>query len=466
MPFESLSERIQMSLRRVTGRGRLTENDIDEMMREIRLSLLEADVNYKVVKNFTAEVKQKAMGEKIMKSLTPGDQVVKVVHEELKRLMGDETSEVNYKKDGISVFALVGLQGSGKTTHCGKLANLLRKKDAKKPLLIAADVYRPAAINQLVTIGKQLGVEVFELGNSIKPQEIVTKGLKYAKEKGFDLVIIDTAGRLHIDDNLMSELKDIENIAKPDEMMLIIDSMMGQDAINVITSFNEKLKITGCILTKLDGDTRGGAALSIRYLTNIPIKFIGLGEKLDQIEVFHPDRMAGRILGMGDVVSLIEKATANIEEEEAMRMAERLQKGLFNYDDFLKQIKWIKRLGSIKSLLGLVPGIGKQIKNMEIDEKQFNNIEAIIRSMTDQERKKPELITKNSSRKERISKGSGRSYTEVNSLVQRFEDMKKQMESLGNMNPEALGNLSKPKFQMPQTKQKKGKGKNRGNFRI
>lgn len=465
MPFESLSERIQMSLRRVTGKGRLTENDIEEMMREIRLSLLEADVNYKVVKSFTAEVKEKALGEKIMKSLTPGDQVVKVVHEELKKLMGSEVSELNYKASGVSVFVLVGLQGSGKTTHCGKLANLLRKRDAKKPLLIAADVYRPAAINQLVTIGKQLGIEVFEQGDKIKPQDIVSKGLKYAKDNNYDLVIIDTAGRLHIDDGLMSELQDIEKIAKPDETLLIIDSMMGQDAINVITSFNEKLKITGCILTKLDGDTRGGAALSIRYLTNTPIKFVGLGEKLDQIEVFHPDRMAGRILGMGDVVSLIEKATANIEEEEATKMAERLQKGLFNYDDFLKQIKWIKKLGSIKSLLGLIPGIGKQVKNMEIDEKQFTNIEAIIKSMTDEERKKPDLIIKNTSRKERVSKGSGRSYTEVNNLVQRFEDMKTQMESMTKMGTDNLGDLQKNKFQIPQTKQKKGKGKNKGNFR-
>ena len=306
MPFESLSEKIQMSLRRITGRGKLNENDIDEMMKEVRLSLLEADVNYKVVKSFIADVKEKALGEKILKSLTPGDQVVKIVHDELKKLMGEEAVPVKYRTTGgPSVFMLVGLQGAGKTTHVGKLAALLRKQDKKKPLLIAGDIYRPAAINQLVTIGKQLGIEVFERGNKMPVTQIVTEGIQYAKKMNYDLVIIDTAGRLHIDDALMKELDDVVKVAKPDEILLTIDAMMGQDAINVITTFNEKLPLTGCILTKLDGDTRGGAALSIRYLTNVPIKYIGVGEKLDQIELFHPDRMAGRILGMGDVVSLI-----------------------------------------------------------------------------------------------------------------------------------------------------------------
>ena len=333
MPFESLSDRLQMALRRVTGRGRLNEKDIEEMMKEVRLSLLEADVNYKVVKSFTAEVKAKALGEKILKSLTPGDMVVKIVHDELKKLMGDEAVDVKYNP-GLSSFMLVGLQGAGKTTQCGKLAAFLKKRDAKKPLLIAADIYRPAAITQLETVGNQLGIEVFQLGTNVKATEIVEKGLSYAREKGYDLVIIDTAGRLHVNEELMQELDDIAKVAKPTEILLTIDAMMGQDAINVITSFNEKLPLTGCILTKLDGDTRGGAALSVRYLTNVPIKFIGVGEKLDQIEVFHPDRMAGRILGMGDVVSLVEKAAQNIEEEEAMKLAERMQKGIYDYNDF------------------------------------------------------------------------------------------------------------------------------------
>lgn len=467
MPFESLSERIQMSLRRITGRGKLNENDIDEMMKEVRLSLLEADVNYKVVKKFTADVKEKALGEKIIKSLTPGDMVVKVVHDELKSLMGEEAVGVTYRGNGPSIFMLVGLQGAGKTTHCGKLALYLRKKDHKKPLLIAADIYRPAAVNQLHTIGKQLGIEVFDMGTNHKVNDIIKNGLAYAKEKGFDLVIIDTAGRLHIDDNLMNELKSIQDNFHPDEILLTIDAMMGQDAINVITSFNEALSLTGCILTKLDGDTRGGAALSIRYLTNVPIKFIGLGEKLDQLEVFHPDRMAGRIMGMGDVVSLIEKATDSVEEEEAMKMAEKIQKGKYDYNDFMKQIKWIKRMGSLKGILSLIPGLGSQLKNIDIDDKQFANLEAIVRSMTAEERKNPELVAKGFSRRERIAKGSGRPYTEVNALTKRFEDMKKQISMLSGMDEEKLAQQMQ-RGQMPnyQSKPKKGKGKGRGNFRI
>lgn len=468
MPFESLSERLQMSLRRITGRGRLNENDIEEMMKEVRLSLLEADVNYKVVKSFTQEVKEKALGEKILKSLTPGEQVVKIVHEELKKLMGDEAVGVTYKASGLSTFLLVGLQGAGKTTHCGKLANFLRKTDKKKPILIAADIYRPAAINQLVTVGKQLGIEVFEMGTNTPVEEIVKKGLAYAKANNYDLAIIDTAGRLHIDEPLMNELDEIIKIAKPDEVLLTIDAMMGQDAINVIKTFNERLQLTGCILTKLDGDTRGGAALSIRYLTNVPIKFIGVGEKLDALEVFHPDRMAGRILGMGDVVTLIEKATENIDEDEALKLFEKIQKGVYNYNDFLKQLKWIKRLGTLKSILGLIPGLGRALKNVEVDDKQFANIEVIINSMTKEERKNPDLVAKSSSRRERISKGSGRPYTEVNALAKRFEDMKKQMQSFAGMANGMSGTNQMPKMPTnPQpTKQKKGKGKGRGNFRI
>jgi len=468
MPFETLSERIQMSIRRITGRGKLNENDIDEMMKEVRLSLLEADVNYKVVKKFTADVKEKALGEKIMKSLTPGDMVVKVVHDELKALMGEEAVGVTYKMSGPSIFMLVGLQGAGKTTHVGKLALFLRKKDAKKPLLIAADIYRPAAITQLQTIGKQLGIEVFEMGTNHKVNDIVKKGIEYAKANGFDLVIIDTAGRLHIDEALMDELKSIEDNFHPDEILLTIDAMMGQDAINVITTFNEKLHLTGCILTKLDGDTRGGAALSIRYLTNVPIKFMGVGEKLDQLEVFHPDRMAGRILGMGDVVSLIEKAEAEVSEEEAEKLANKMQKGTFDYNDFMDQMKMIKRLGSLKGILSLIPGLGSQIKNLEIDDKQFSYIEAIIKSMTPAERKNPELLAKSYSRRERLAKGSGRPYTEVNGLTKRFEDMKRQVQMMSNMDPDKI-NSQMQRGQMPggyQPKAKKGKGKGKGNFRI
>lgn len=468
MPFESLSERIQMSLRRITGRGRLNENDIDEMMKEVRLSLLEADVNYKVVKKFTSDVKEKALGEKIMKSLTPGDMVVKVVHDELKSLMGDEAVGVSYREKGPSVFMLVGLQGAGKTTHVGKLGLFLRKKDAKKPLLVAADIYRPAAITQLHTIGKQLGIEVFDMGTNNKVNDIVKNGIEYAKKNGFDLVIIDTAGRLHIDEALMEELTSIQENFNPDEVLLTIDAMMGQDAINVITTFNEKLKLTGCILTKLDGDTRGGAALSIRYLTDVPIKFIGVGEKLDQLEVFHPDRMAGRILGMGDVVSLIEKAEENVSEEEAMKLANKMQKGTFDYDDFMAQIKMIKRLGSLKGILSLIPGLGSQLKNIEIDDKQFAYIEAIIKSMTPNERKNPELVAKSYSRRERLAKGAGRPYNEVSSLTKRFDDMKRQVQMMTNMDPEQLGKQMN-RGQMPpgyNPKPKKGKGKGRGNFRF
>lgn len=466
MPFESLSERIQMALRRVTGRGRLNENDIEEMMKEVRLSLLEADVNYKVVKSFTAEVKEKALGEKIMKSLTPGEMVVKVVHDELKKLMGEEAVDVKYNSSGLSVFMLVGLQGAGKTTQCGKLAAFLRKRDAKKPLLIAGDIYRPAAIDQLETVGKMLGIDVFQLGTNVKVTEIVEKGLKYARDNNYDLVLIDTAGRLHINEELMQELIDIQKIAKPQEILLTIDAIMGQDAINVITTFNEKLPLTGCILTKLDGDTRGGAALSVRYLTNIPIKFIGLGEKLDQFEVFHPDRMAGRILGMGDVVTLVEKASQNIEEEEAMKMAERMQKGIFDYTDFMKQLKWIKRIGSLKGILGLLPGIGRQIRDLDIDDKQFAHLEAIVSSMTPEERRNPDLLAKSSSRRTRISKGSGRPYSEVNALIKRFDDMKAQLTALSRMDPNQV-NPNRIVRQPPVAqKPKKGKGKGRGNFRI
>ena len=468
MPFESLSERIQMSLRRLTGRGKLNEKDIDDAMREIRVSLLEADVNYKIVKQFINDVKTLALGERVLKSLTPGDQVVKIVYEELVKLMGEEATPINLKKSGTSVVLVVGLQGSGKTTHVGKLASYLRKNNNLKPLMVAADIYRPAAINQLVQLGKQLNIEVFQMGILTKPQIIVQKALEYARLNNFNLILIDTAGRLQIDEALMQELVDIKEIAHPDEILLTVDAMTGQDAVNVASTFHEKLDVTGCLLTKLDSDTRGGAALSIRYMTNIPIKFIGMGEKLDQIEVFHPDRMAKRILGMGDVLSFIEKATENIDETAAMKTAERIQKGLFNYNDFLDQIKQIKKMGSLKGLLSLIPGMGSKLKNLNIDDKQFVHIEAIIGSMTKEERANPELVNKSHSRKSRISVGSGRSYQEINNLTKRFEEMKQQMQTLMGMDEEQMEKVSKGQAPMPMPKQKvkKGKGKNKGGFRI
>lgn len=469
MPFESLSEKIQYSLRKLTGRGKVNEKDIEDAMREIRVSLLEADVNYKIVKEFINGVKELALGERVMKSLTPGDQVVKIVYEELVKLMGEEAVPINLKKSGMSVVLVVGLQGSGKTTHVGKLANYLRKNNKLKPLMIAADVYRPAAINQLVTLGKQLDVEVFQMGIFAKPQAIVKKGLEYAKENGFNLVLIDTAGRLAIDEPLMQELVEIKAITNPDEILLTVDAMTGQDAVNVAKTFHDKLNITGCLLTKLDSDTRGGAALSIRYLTQIPIKFTGLGEKMDEIDVFHPDRMAKRILGMGDVLTLIEKAQALTDEEEAMKMAEKFQAGRFTYNDFLDQIRKIKKMGSLKGLLGMIPGLGSQIKNLNIDEKKFVYIEAIIGSMTKEERNNPDLITKSHTRKTRISKGSGRSYQEINQLTKQFEQMRAQMKTLMSMDEDQMEKVSKGKAPMPgfqPAKPKKGKGKNRGGFRF
>ena len=467
MPFESLSERLQMSLRRLTGRGRINENDIDEIMKEVRVSLLEADVNYKIVKSFIADIKEKALGERVMKSLTPGDQVLKIVNEELKTLMGEEAVPLNMNPNGTTVILFAGLQGSGKTTHAGKLANYIRKKYNARPLLIAADVYRPAAVNQLVTLGKQLNVEVFEQGVSVKPQKIVENGLAYAKTKNCNVVIIDTAGRLQIDEKLMDELADIKKIAKPNEILLAVDAMTGQDAVNVAKSFHDKLGITGCILTKLDSDTRGGAALSIRYMTGIPIKFCGVGEKLDQIEVFHPERMADRILGMGDVMSLIEKATENIDETDAMDLAEKLAKGHFNYNDFLKQLSMIKKMGSLKSLLGMIPGMGAQLKNLDIDDKQFDKVEAIIRSMTKEERRNPDLVSKSQSRKERIAKGCGKSYPEINALTRQFEDMRTQMKRMMGLDERQVKQMARTG--MPPSgmnRPKKGKGKNKGQFRF
>ena len=429
--FESLGDRLQNVLHKVKGYGKITEDNISDMMREIRLALLEADVNYKVVKEFTNSVKEKALGEEVASSINPGDLFVKIVKDELVELLGGESKPLNLKGNPASLM-LVGLQGSGKTTTIAKLANFLRKKHSKKPLLVACDVYRPAAIDQLKQLGKQLNIEVYEEGKK-DPVEIASNAFKYAQENGFDYVLIDTAGRLHIDDELMGELVRIKNTVEPDEILLVIDAMMGQDAINVITGFNETLPLSGVILTKLDGDTKGGVALSVRHLTNVPIKFIGVSEKLDGLDFFDPERAAGRILGMGDIVSLVEKATEAIDEKEAEKAAKRMQQGKFDLEDFLSTMKQIKKLGPLENLLKLIPGAKKMgINDIKIDPKQMAHIEAIILSMTPKERRNPDIIK--ASRKTRIASGSGTSVQEVNRLLQQFDQMKKMMKQMTNGN--------------------------------
>ncbi len=472
MAFDNLSSRLQMGLRRITGRGKLNENDIEEMLREVRLSLLEADVNYKVVKKFLADIKEEAMGEKILKGLNPGQQVVKVVREELRKTLGSEVTELNFKSSGMTVVMAVGLQGAGKTTAVGKMALFYRKKLKKKPFMIAADIYRPAAVDQLVTLGKQIDVPVFEMGTKVKAEKIVEEGLKAAKEAGANFVLIDTAGRLQIDEDLMQELINVKNIAKPDEILLTVDAMAGQDAVNVALAFHEKLDITGVILTKLDGDTRGGAALSIKEMTGIPIKIMSTGEKLDAMEIFYPDRLADRILGMGDVLSLIDNVTENIDEDEMKSMAERMASDSFNYNDMLKQFKMIKRMGSISKILGFLPGMGK-IKNAmtNVDDNALDKIECIIFSMTEKERRHPELIDKDFKRRERIAKGSGRSIQEVNKLRESLQNMKQTMKRMNNMSEtdakRMQAQMANGNYQgFAPTKVKKGKGKGKGNFRF
>lgn len=433
--FENLGERLQNVVHKVKGYGKITEDNIKEMMREIRLALLEADVNYQVVKEFTTIVKEKALGEEVQKSIKPGDLFVKIVQDELTELLGGEKEELNIKGNP-AILMLVGLQGSGKTTTIGKLANFLRKKHAKKPLLVACDVYRPAAIDQLKQIGKQLNIEVFEEGKK-DPVEITNHALVYAKDNGYDYVLVDTAGRLHIDEELMDELKNMNSSIHPQEILLVIDSMMGQDAINVIEGFHNNLPLTGVILTKLDGDTRGGVALSVRHLTNVPIKFIGVSEKMDGLDTFDPERMASRILGMGDIVSLVEKASEAIDEKEAEKTAKRMQQGKFDLEDFLSTMKQMKKMGPLENLIKLIPGASKMgLNNVKIDPKQMAHIEAIVLSMTPKERRNPEIIK--ASRKTRIAKGSGTSVQEVNKLLQQFDQMKKMMKQ-----------FSKGNFKMP-----------------
>lgn len=430
MAFEGLSERLQASLAKMRGKGKISEADVKEMMREVRLALLEADVNFKVVKQFVNDVKERAIGQDVMKSLTPGQQVVKIVHEELTTLMGSDVVPITFSSKPPTVVMMVGLQGAGKTTTTGKLANLIRKKHNRSPLLVAADIYRPAAIKQLETLGKQLDLPVFSLGDQVKPEEIVTKALEHAKTNHHDFVLIDTAGRLHIDETLMGELENVKAIAKPNEIFLVVDAMTGQDAVNVADSFNELLGITGVVLTKLDGDTRGGAALTIKAVTGAPIKFVGLGEKLDALEPFHPERMASRILGMGDVLTLIEKAESQMDQDAAKELESKMRDASFTFDDFIEQLGQVKNMGPIDELLSMLPGAGKMkgLKNVQIDEKQLDHVEAIIRSMTKHERAHPEVL--NASRRKRIAKGSGRSIQEVNRLIKQFDDMKKLMKQM------------------------------------
>mgnify|MGYP004526641767 FL=1 len=429
--FENLGDRLQNALDKIRGYGKITENNIGDMTREIRLALLEADVNYKVVKEFINNVKEKALGEEVKKSLKPGEMFVKIVKDELVELLGGEHAELNLKGNPATLM-LVGLQGSGKTTTIAKIANYLRKNYKKKPLLVACDVYRPAAIDQLKQLGRELNIEVYDEGKN-DPVEISNNAIKYAKENGFDYVLIDTAGRLHIDENLMVELENISKNINPDEILLVVDSMTGQDAINVIEGFNNRLKLTGAILTKLDGDTRGGAALSIRHLTNVPIKFIGVSEKMDGLEEFYPERMASRILGMGDLMSIVEKAESVIDQDEALNTAKKMQKGNFDLEDFLKTFKQIKKMGPLENLIKLIPGAKKMgLNNVKIDPKDIAHIEAIILSMTPKERRNPEILK--ASRKQRIAKGSGRSVEEVNRLLKQFEEMKRMMKMMKNGN--------------------------------
>ena len=427
MAFEGLQDKLGQVFKKLKSRGKLTEADVKEAMREVRLALLEADVSYKVVKDFVGKVSERAVGEEVLASLTPAQQVVKIVNEELVALMGDGNSRLNFASKPPTVIMFCGLQGSGKTTHCAKLAKLL-KKEGHHPLLVACDVYRPAAIDQLKVVGGKADVTVFELGQ-IDPVDIAVQGVKYAKDHNHDVVILDTAGRLHIDEKLMDELKNIKEKTLPDEIMLVVDAMTGQDAVNVAKAFDDALGITSVLMSKLDSDTRGGAALSVLSVTGKPIKYVGMGEKLDDFEQFHPDRMASRILGMGDVLSLIEKAEDVYSKQEAERLTQKLQKNKFDMDDLLEQMRQIQKMGDLKKIVGMLPGVGNKLDELDIDDKAFSRVEAMITSMTPAERAKPSII--NPSRKRRIAKGSGTQVQDINRLLKQFEQMQQMMKKLG-----------------------------------
>ncbi len=444
MAFENLSNKLQEVFKQLRGKGKLTEADVKAAMREVKIALLEADVNFKIVKRFINNVTERAIGSEVMESLTPGQQVIKIVNEELIELMGSTQSKLTFANHPPTVYMMVGLQGAGKTTTSGKLAGLLRKQ-GKKPLLVACDVYRPAAIKQLQVVGKTYDIPVFEMGDKVSPVEISKKALEYAEQNRNDVILIDTAGRLHINEELMDELKDIKDAVKPQEILLVVDAMTGQDAVTVAEGFDGQLGIDGIILTKLDGDARGGAALSVRSVTNKPIKYIGMGEKLEDLEPFYPDRMASRILGMGDVLSLIEKAQQNIDAKEAAEMEKKLRENDFTLDDFLSQMQKIRQMGPLKDLLGMMPGmnaINMDALNKVDAEKEMGHVEAIIQSMTKEERTNPSIL--NGPRKKRIAMGSGRSIAEVNRLIKQFEEMKKMIKQVSSMTKGKKGKFKFP----------------------
>ncbi|GAA0122118.1 MAG: signal recognition particle protein [Clostridium argentinense] len=435
MAFEGLTSKLQETIKKLKGKGKLSEKDIKEAMREVKLALLEADVNYKVVKQFVKDVSEKCLGNEVLESLTPGQQVIKIVNDELTGLMGNTESKLQLNPNGISVIMLVGLQGAGKTTMAGKLALNLRKNN-KKPLLVACDVYRPAAIKQLQVVGKSIDVPVFTMGDKTSPVDIAKASIENAKNNGCNVVIVDTAGRLHIDEELMNELKDVKENIDPNEILLVVDSMTGQDAVNVAESFNSQLDISGVILTKLDGDTRGGAALSIKAMTDKPIKYVGMGEKMSDLEVFYPERMASRILGMGDVLSLIEKAQSAIDEQKAQELGNKMLNQEFNFEDFLDMLNQMKKMGPLAKIMEMMPGMNaKELKGIDLSqgEKEMSKIEAIISSMTFEERRKPNLISASPSRKKRIANGSGTSIQEVNKILKHFDMMKKTMKNMKGM---------------------------------
>lgn len=431
MIFESLAEKLQSTLGKLKGKGKVSEKDVETAMREVKLALLEADVNFRVVKKFVKKVKERAIGHEVMESLTPGQQVIKIVNDELTNLMGETQSKIQFASAPPTIIMMCGLQGAGKTTTTGKLAGLL-KKNGKRPLLVACDIYRPAAIKQLEVVGSKVDVPVFNMGNKQNPVNIAKAAIEHGKKNGNDVIIIDTAGRLHIDEDMMEELEAIKNEVKPHEILLVVDAMTGQDAVKVAESFNERLDIDGVVLTKLDGDARGGAALSIRAVIEKPIKFAGMGEKLDQLEPFHPDRMASRILGMGDVLSLIEKAQANLDAQKAVELEKKIRNQQFTFDDFLEQLQQMKKLGPLNQIMEMIPGLNsKQLKNLNVDEKELVHIEAIIQSMTKEERQNPSII--NGSRRKRIAKGSGTNIQDVNRLLKQFNETKKMMKRLTDM---------------------------------
>jgi signal recognition particle subunit SRP54 len=441
MAFESLASKLQNTFKKLRGKGKLSEKDVKEAMREVRLALLEADVNFKIVKEFVADVSEKAVGDAVLKGLNPGQAVIGIVNEELTELMGSTQSKLTFANNPPTVYMMVGLQGSGKTTTAAKIASQLRKQ-GKKPLLVACDIYRPAAIKQLQTLGNNLNIPVFEKGGQ-KPGKTAREAVEHARHMGLDVVIADTAGRLHIDEDLMAELADIKAAIRPQEILLVVDAMTGQDAVNVAESFNEKIGIDGIIITKLDGDTRGGGALSVRKVTGKPIKFVGMGEKIDDLEAFHPDRMAGRILGMGDVLSLIDKAKQTFDEEEAAELEKKMRRNEFDLNDFLAQMQQVKKMGPIQNILGMIPGVNNmKINEGDINEKALAHVEAIVQSMTMKERMNPGIL--NASRKRRIAEGSGRTIQEDNRILKQFEEMKKMMKQFTDM-----GKSGKKRGKMP-----------------